>query len=165
MNESEVEVLTSEGIYKVLTCSNEIQGIKYKYKFTIPANIAIGYKHIAKAVEESIEAKCRGEALRKFELEFYRRLLIRRQVKDVIKIVNEAKNLCKNTCIVYVIDVHNYSKDYRAACRKCPLDLNTSLKLIFGEDKTPPEYFRKSIELLEMFTTSLVALTRIGRWL
>ena len=160
---STIEIITSKGIYKVVVCPKELEKMLFNYKFTVPSNLAVGLRHVAKAVEETLEAECRGEALRNIELEFYRRLLVKRQVKDVLAIVEKAKGSCREEYVVYVIK-KDLQENFLDECGDCFFEWKEALKFILGE-KAPPECFRKSIELLETFITSIVALTRIDRWL
>uniref|UniRef100_A0A7J3ZIP1 Uncharacterized protein n=1 Tax=Fervidicoccus fontis TaxID=683846 RepID=A0A7J3ZIP1_9CREN len=82
--------------YVVVHSSESVSG--YTYRAIVPQAIIYSERHAAKAIEVSIRARESGLALLNFDLEVARRLLSRKQVRDVVALLESLPESSK--CII-----------------------------------------------------------------
>ncbi len=109
-------------------------------------------RHAAKAVEETLEAIRKGKSLRDWNLEFMRRLVARKQVRDLKKILEDFVG--NRECHVIVTS----SPIKGAKC--CNIGGIKNIEKIFPKLIVHKLGFREKEDLI----LSTVAMTSIGKW-
>lgn len=115
----------------------------------LPASLIVSCQHAAKAAEEAIRAINRGESLRNRRLEVLRRLLVRKQVKDIEKIL---ENTSGETCFAYVTRIPLTNR-----VTQCNFNAK-AISIVLGEE----ENFK---DLGEQALIAAIALSSAGRWI
>lgn len=130
----------------------------------IPSCVVVGELHVAKAVEEALYAARRGKALRDIRLEVLRRLLLRRQVKDVKELIDDLA--CKDKCVVTVLEktssLQRMLEGEKVLTNPCTLSMSEAARLILGEELVGKV---KRLDELERLIVALISLTRIDKWI
>ncbi len=120
---------------------------------SVPRDLIYSINHVAKAAEAMITAFDTGKTLRNKELEFFRRLTARKQVRDIQEILNKASN---EKCIVTITMKEPSTSNLEC----CTPQGERALKILF------PETLEKdySKEEIEYHIISTIALTIINKW-
>jgi len=115
----------------------------------LPSALIASCAHVAKATEEAVRAIEAGDSLRNKRLEVLRRLLVRKQVKDIEEFLSRYSG---ESCFAYVT-------------RK-PIDVPEQPPCSFNEKAVEVILEDPALrELGELALIAAVALSSIGRWI
>ena len=143
-------------LYVIVHSSEEVSD--YTYRARVPQALVYSERHAAKAIEVSLRALKYGLALRNFDLEVTRRLVARKQVKDVISLLESLPDNSK--CIIDVFQDSDRANSAKPR-RTCNFNKDMVRRIVLGERLQLPEH-----EILEeKLIIAIVEQTLLNKWL